>query len=80
MTIFYRGQNIALTTKHQKESAIAPHFREQLDATLIVPQIDTDRLGTFSGEIERKGNAPANSNSKSTTWYADYESAIWFGK
>jgi hypothetical protein len=57
MTIFYRGQNIALTTKHQKESAIAPHFREQLDATLIVPQIDTDRLGTFSGEIERKSNA-----------------------
>jgi hypothetical protein len=57
MTIFYRKQNIALTTKHQKENAIAPHFRDLLGATLLVPQIDTDVLGTFSGEIERKGNA-----------------------
>ena len=53
----YRSKCVSFATKHHKEDAIAPHFQEYLNATLIVPLIDTDQLGTFSGEIERHGNA-----------------------
>jgi len=53
----YQDQCIALATKHSKEIAIAPHFHEHLKANLIVPKIDTDQFGTFSREVERKGNS-----------------------
>jgi len=53
----YKVKNIVLTTKHYKEEAIRGPFKKYLDATLVIPQIDTDILGTFSGEIERKDNA-----------------------
>jgi hypothetical protein len=49
-----KGKIIALTTKHRKEDAIAQPFLEHLGARLIIAEIDTDELGTFSGEIERK--------------------------
>lgn len=52
----YHGQTIALATKHHKEDVISPPFREHLQAALIVPDLDTDTLGTFTGEIERPGN------------------------
>jgi len=53
----YKGQYVAFATKHYKEDVIIPYFRKYLEATLIVPWIDTDTLGTFSGEVERPGNA-----------------------
>ena len=41
---------------HAKERAIAPPIRSELGAELVVPEhLDTDALGTFSGEIERRG-------------------------
>lgn len=52
----YHGQTIALTTMHHKDDVIAPPFLEHLQAALIVPNVDTDTLGTFTGEIERPGN------------------------
>jgi len=52
----YHDQTIALATKHRKDDVIAPPFQEHLQAALIVPVIDTDTLGTFTGEIERPGN------------------------
>ncbi len=57
MSSIYDGQYIAFTTKHHKEDVVLPNFRKYLGATLIVPWIDTDKLGTFSGEMERPGNA-----------------------
>ena len=52
----YAGRRIALATMHAKERAIAPPILKELGAELVVPeQIDTDALGTFSGEIERQG-------------------------
>lgn len=57
MASSYAGVKIALATKHNKEDVIAPAFYSKLGADIVVPQIDTDRLGTFSGEIEREGNA-----------------------
>jgi hypothetical protein len=52
----YYGRTIALATKHHKDDVIAPPFREHLQAALSVPDLDTDTLGTFTGEIERPGN------------------------
>ena len=53
----YAGSHIILTTKHSKSLAIAPSFFNLLSANIIECPIDTDKLGTFSGEIEREGNA-----------------------
>jgi hypothetical protein len=44
---------VSLITKHQKEQALSPEL-EKLGFTLEVIAVDTDTLGTFSGEIERK--------------------------
>lgn len=53
----YAGKSIILTTQHEKSNAIAPVFARILEATVVEYNTDTDKLGTFSGEIERKGNA-----------------------
>ena len=50
----YQGITAALATKHAKEKVVAPVFAS-LGISLQVPDIDTDLLGTFSGEIERVG-------------------------
>ena len=50
----YAGQRIGLATMHEKERAVAPPFRRLLGAEVLpVPQLDTDELGTFSGEVPR---------------------------
>ena len=49
----YAGQPIVLTSKHRKLHLIAPPFTEQLGCTLQELNLDTDQLGTFTGEIER---------------------------
>ncbi len=49
----YAGMTIALATMHGKADALAPAFAT-LGVSLAVPAgIDTDALGTFSGEIPR---------------------------
>ena len=53
----YAGKCIVLTTKHAKSIAIAPPFEEILGAGVLEHVVNTDELGTFSGEIERKGTA-----------------------
>lgn len=53
----YNGSCVMLTTKHEKSKAIAPPFWNDLKASVIEYVVDTDNLGTFSGEIERHGNA-----------------------
>jgi hypothetical protein len=52
----YAGRTIVLTTKHGKDRAVALPLRLALGADLVVPEgIDTDALGTFTGEISRVG-------------------------
>lgn len=51
----YAGKSIALATLHHKERVIAPLFRRHLGAEIVISAVDTDSLGTFSGEIERTG-------------------------
>ncbi len=50
-------KKIVLTTKHEKEHIIARPIKKVLGADLVVPEeIDTDQLGTFTGEIPRVGS------------------------
>ncbi|MGB8703605.1 MAG: DUF6671 family protein [Gillisia sp.] len=52
---FFKGRTLVIATKHRKESVIAPKAREKLGVKIQIPAgFDTDVLGTFSGEIERK--------------------------
>ncbi|MEQ8517081.1 MAG: hypothetical protein RIC38_15905 [Chromatocurvus sp.] len=52
----YAGRRIALATMHGKEKAVAPSMRDVLGAQVVVPPgLDTDVLGTFSGEVARQG-------------------------
>jgi len=50
----YTGVEIFLTTKHYKSRAITKPFGQKLSARITEHYFDTDTLGTFSGEIERK--------------------------
>lgn len=52
----YRGRVVALATKHGKERAIGRPLQAALGLEVVVPpNLDTDALGTFSGEVERVG-------------------------
>ncbi len=50
----FEGRNLVIATKHQKEQAIAPILEKELGVKCFVVQdLDTDLLGTFTGEVER---------------------------
>lgn len=50
----YDGQRAALATQHRKEAVIAAAFAAHTGLDVVVPQdIDTDSLGTFTGEVPR---------------------------
>lgn len=52
----YAGRQAVLATMHRKEAVIAPPLLDRLGLSIVVPQrIDTDALGTFSGEVPRRG-------------------------
>ncbi|MCO5949396.1 DUF6671 family protein [Mucilaginibacter flavidus] len=50
----FKGRKLAIATRHQKECVIAPLLEQALGVSCFVPfDLDTDQLGTFSGEVER---------------------------
>lgn len=49
----YQGKLAWLSTKHQKLDLIAPAMLEVVDLEVRAIEVDTDQLGTFSGEIPR---------------------------
>lgn len=49
----YRGATAVLATKHGKQTAVAPPLADILGLTVTVADVDTDVLGTFTGEIPR---------------------------
>ncbi|MEO1002371.1 MAG: DUF6671 family protein [Cyanobacteria bacterium J06638_7] len=54
----YAGQALVLASKHGKQRALARPLRVALGLELLIPaDLDTDTLGTFSGEVERLGSA-----------------------
>ncbi len=53
----YFGRTFVLATKHEKEHILRPIFTSLLGVDLKLAQnVDTDKLGTFSGEINRNGS------------------------
>lgn len=51
----FRGRELIIATKHEKEKVIAPIFEKELQVRCFVnPSLNTDFFGTFTGEIERK--------------------------
>jgi hypothetical protein len=54
----FQGRKLLIVTKHYKEQVIAPILEKELGVTCFVSDtIDTDTLGTFSGEINRSEDA-----------------------
>lgn len=51
----YFGRQVVLTTKHEKARALQLPLQAGLGLVLDSIEVDTDRLGTFTGEIEREG-------------------------
>ncbi len=52
------GRRVWIVTKHKKEQAIAPVLEKKLGVKCgVYSQLDTDRFGTFTGEIARTGSA-----------------------
>ena len=50
----FGGRNLVIATKHEKEKVIAPVLEKELGVLCFVSEdLDTDKLGTFTGEIER---------------------------
>lgn len=56
---FFEGRELLIATRHGKEKQLAPLLEQALGVHCrILPDFDSDRFGTFSGEIHRPGNAP----------------------
>ncbi len=52
---FFKGRKAVIATKHKKEEVIAPILENELGLICVtLHDFDTDKLGTFSGEVERK--------------------------
>lgn len=51
----FAGRTLAIATIHGKERAIGPAFLRSLPLTGFhaIPDVDTDRFGAFSGEVQR---------------------------
>ncbi|MFZ9973091.1 MAG: DUF6671 family protein [Vulcanococcus sp.] len=60
----YAKARIALATRHGKEQALERPLRWGLGAELQICNVDTDQLGTFSGEIERREDALSTCRTK----------------
>jgi hypothetical protein len=51
----FKGRSLVVATKHEKEKVIAPILEKELGVNCFVASnFDTDELGTFTGEVERK--------------------------
>jgi hypothetical protein len=54
----FSNRKLLVATKHHKEKVIAPIFEKGLGVSCYVSdEFDTDTLGTFSGEVQRKDDA-----------------------
>ena len=61
----FQGRRLIIATKHKKENVIAPILEKELGVICFThPDLDTDELGTFSGEIERMMDPIATAKEK----------------
>ncbi len=53
----FKNRNLVIATKHSKEHVLAPLFENTFAVQCLIPgNIDTDLLGTFTGEVERESD------------------------
>lgn len=53
----FQGRTIVIATMHGKESVIAPLLEKYLGVNpVLIENFNTDKYGTFSGEIKRYGS------------------------
>jgi hypothetical protein len=61
----FKGRDLVIATKHAKEKVIAPIVEKELGVKCFVSlDLDTDLLGTFTGEIERKDDPISSARNK----------------
>jgi hypothetical protein len=61
----FKNRKLVIATKHQKEEVIAPLVASELQVEpFIIDELDTDLLGTFTGEIERKRDPLSTARAK----------------
>ena len=61
----FKGRDLVIATKHGKEKVIAPILEKELGVKCFVSlDLDTDILGTFTGEIERKEDPVTSARNK----------------
>jgi len=54
----FAGRRLLIATKHQKEEIFAPLLEKALGVSCFTdPEFDSDSFGTFTGEVERPGDA-----------------------
>ncbi len=54
---FFQGRKLVIATMHDKEKVIAPILEGEIGVNCFTDiRLDTDQLGTFTGEIERKND------------------------
>ena len=56
MSSRYQGHRAVLSTKHDKLPLVAPALRLHVGMTVDAVNVDTDQLGTFTGDIARRGS------------------------
>lgn len=61
----FKGRTLIVASMHKKEAVIAPILERELGVSCkIIPNLNTDDFGTFSGEIERKDTPMATVKAK----------------
>lgn len=61
----FEGRRLVIATKHAKEKVIAPLLEQSLGVRCFVTDnLDTDELGTFTGETERKDDPVTTARKK----------------
>lgn len=61
----FQGRRLLIATRHEKEKVIAPILEKELGVQCFVDEtFDTDRLGTFTGEVERALDPVSNAREK----------------
>lgn len=66
MSTLFAGRQLCIATMHGKQRVIAPHVERTLSANCSVAPagFDSDRFGTFSGEVPRRGTPQAAARRK----------------
>ena len=75
----FEGRTLVIATKHHKEQAIAPVMEQAMGVRCVVAEgLETDELGTFSGEIERTLNplSAAKEKCRRALAHSPYDLAI----